>query len=132
MASLSLGGLPVTDTQPVPPAPGRPVVVTLPAEFDVGIAAGIYTQITAAFASGVRVVVADMTATMFCDTMAIRTLVLAHRQAPANGTELRLVVMSPGVLRIMEVLGVDTMLPVYDSLEEALAGQSQDGGRAGP
>ena len=122
----------MTNPQPVTPAPPRPVVVTLPAEFDMSNADGIYNEITAAFARSSPVVVADMTATTFCDTMAIRTLVLAHRQAPATGTELRLVVISPGVLRIMEVLGVDTMLPVYDSLEEALAGQSQDGGRAGP
>jgi len=113
----------VTDTQPVPPAPGRPVVVTLPAEFDVGIAAGIYTQITAAFASGVRVVVADMTATMFCDTMAIRTLVMAHRQAVATGAELRLVVTSPGILRVMEMLGIYRVLSVYGSLDEALTGR---------
>jgi|SRR5215831_11256838 len=121
----------MTNPQPVTPAPPRPVVVTLPAEFDMSNADGIYNEITAAFARSSRVV-ADMTATTFCDTMAIRTLVLAHRQAPATGTELRLVVISPGVLRIMEVLGVDTMLPLYDSLEEALAGQGQDGGRAGP
>jgi len=112
----------MTDTQPVPPAPARPTVVTLPTEFDMGNAAGIHNEITAAFARGPRVVVADMTATTFCDTMAIRTLVLAHRRAAADGAELRLAVPSPGVLRIMEVLGVDAMLPIYHSLEEALAG----------
>ena len=110
----------MTDSQPVPPA--RPTVVTLPAEFDMGNAAGIHNEITAAFARGHRVVVADMIATTFCDTMAIRTLVLAHRQAVATSTELRLAVSAPSVLRIMEVLGVDTMLPIYPSLEEAMAG----------
>jgi hypothetical protein len=28
----------------------------------------------------------------------------------------------PGVMRIMEVLGVDAVLPIYQSLEEAMAG----------
>ena len=111
----------MTDTYPTPPA-ARPPVVRLPDEFDMGNADGIYNEIAAAFARGSRVVVADMTVTTFCDTMAIRTLVLAHRQAAANDTELRLALSAPGVLRIMEVLGVDAMLPIYHSLEEALAG----------
>ena len=112
----------MTDPQPVTPAPPRPVVVTLPAEFDMSNADGIYTEITAAFARSSPVVVADMTATTFCDTLAVRTLVLAHRQAAADGAELRLAAPSPGVLRIMELLGVDAMLPIFDSLEEAFAG----------
>ena len=112
----------MTDTQPVTPDPPRPTVATLPVDFDMSNADGIYNEIAAAFARGPQVVVADMTATKFCDTMAIRTLVLAHRQAAANGAELRLVVSSPGVLRVMEVLGVDTLLPIYHSLEEASAG----------
>jgi anti-anti-sigma factor len=110
----------MVDAQPA--ASAQPVVVTLPAAFDMGNADGIYKEITAAFADGPQVVVADMSATTFCDTMGIRTLVLAHRQAAAIGTDLRLVVSSPGVLRIMEVLGVDAMLPIYDSMEEAVAG----------
>ena len=112
----------MTDTYPMPPAAARPPVVTLPDEFDMGNADGIYNEIAAAFARGSRVVVADMTVTTFCDTMAIRTLVLAHRRAAADGAELRLAVPSPGVLRIMEVLGVDAVLPIYESLDEALAG----------
>jgi hypothetical protein len=40
------GGLPVSDIPSVSPAPVQPVVVTLPAEFDVGISGGIYIRIT--------------------------------------------------------------------------------------
>jgi hypothetical protein len=44
------------------------------------------------------------------------------RQATATGTELRLIVPSPGIVRIMNILGVDRVLSLYDSLDEALAG----------
>jgi anti-anti-sigma regulatory factor len=68
-----------------------------------------------------------MTATIYCDTMAIRTLVMAHRQAAVTGTELQLVVTSPSILRVMELLGIHKVLSVYARLDEALAGQNRLG-----
>ena len=52
-----------------PPARGRvsPTVVTLPAEIDMVNADHIGADLQAAFAPGVTTVVADMTATTFCD-----------------------------------------------------------------
>jgi anti-anti-sigma regulatory factor len=71
----------MTDTEPVTPAQPQPVIVTLPAEIDTANADSVCTQITAKFASGARVVIADMTATTFCDTSGTRALVLACRHA---------------------------------------------------
>jgi anti-sigma B factor antagonist len=101
------------------------VVITLPAEIDMANADRISGQIAAALAPGPRTVIADMTATTFCDSLGIQVLVLAHRQAAAGGTELRLLQPCPRVLRLMEVLGVDAVLPVYHRLDEALAGPAQ-------
>ena len=106
----------------------RPVVVTLPAEIDVANADSIGGQIAAAVASRPKAVIADMTATTFCDSLGVRVLVLAHHDAAAHGTELRLLLPCPGVMRIMEVLGVDAVLPIYQSLEEALAGRGPAAG----
>src|SRR5215472_3649622 len=96
-----------------------PVVVSLPAEIDVANAERISGQLRAAVAAGPTVVIADMTATTFCDSMGVRALLLAHRHAGARGTELRLLLPSPYVLR---VLGVDAVLPIYHSREQVLAG----------
>ena len=52
---------------------------------------------------------------------------LTHRQAAACGTELRLLLSWPGVLRTMEVLGVAAVLPIYHSLEQALTGHRGTG-----
>jgi anti-sigma B factor antagonist len=98
------------------------VMIALPAEIDMANADRISGQITAALARSPGTVIADMTATTFCDSIGIRVLVLAHRQAAANGTELRLLQPSPRVLRVMELLGVDAVLPVYHRLDEALTG----------
>jgi anti-sigma B factor antagonist len=110
----------MADTEPA--APAQPPVVTLPAEIDMANADDIGQQLAAAFTPGARVVIADMTATTFCDSTGINMLLRASRRATANGAELRLLRPCPRVLRVMQVLGVDALLAIYYSLEEALAG----------
>ena len=97
------------------------VVVALPAEIDMASAGQAGQQLGAAIAPGVKAVIADMTATTFCDSSGIAMLMQAHRQAVANGTELRLVVRSAAVLRAVTPLRLDDLLPVYPSLGQALA-----------
>ena len=98
----------------------RRVVVTLPAEIDLVNADQIGRQRVAALAPGVAIVVADMTATRFCDTSGVRMLVLAHKEAAAHNAELRVVLPSADVLRVLAILQVDRVLRIYLSLEEAL------------
>jgi len=108
------------------PAEPRPAVVLLPAELDVANAHLFGGQLSAALASGATIVIADMTGTTFCDSMGIRVLVRAHRQAIANNAELRLAVLHPHVRRGLERMGVGELLYVYRSLNEAMAGASAD------
>ena len=51
------------------------VVVALPAEIDMANADQVGQQLGSAFAPGVRTVIADMTATTFCDSSGIGMLV---------------------------------------------------------
>ena len=104
-------------------APGQPqlVIVTLPGEIDMANVDDIGRQLTAPFLAGAGVVIADMTATTFCDSLGIGMLVKAWRQATAHGGQLRLLVPCPGVLKVMDVLGVSAVLPIYHSLEKAVA-----------
>ena len=60
------------------PAQAQPVIVRLPAEIDMANADSIGEELAAASAPGVAVVIADMTATTFCDSMGMRMLVLAR------------------------------------------------------
>jgi len=111
----------VADTEPVIPAPALPAVVTLPPEIDIANADAVGDQLAAALAPGVKVIIADMTATTFCDSRGVRMLVLAQRQAVTHGAELRLLLPNPHVMRVWRILGLEMVLPVYQSLEEALA-----------
>jgi anti-sigma B factor antagonist len=108
-------------------------MVVLPVEIDVSCAGRVGDGLNAALADGVRVVVADLSGTGFCDSSGVRTLVLFHRRAAARGAEVRMVVTSPTVRRVFELMGVDGVLPVYGTLGEAMAdAPSRGGGQPDP
>ena len=109
----------MTGTSPMTAAHGQPVIVTLPAEIDMANVDALGEQLAAAFAPGPRAVIADMTATTFCDSSGIGMLVRAQKQATAHGAELRLLLPHPNVLRVMTIQGADALLPICHSLEEA-------------
>jgi anti-sigma B factor antagonist len=98
-----------------------PVVVELPAEIDVTNSEQVYQQLVAVLTPGVDTVVADMTATIFCDSSGVHAIMHAHETAGARDVQLRLAV-SPGtsVRRVLQLIGVGRLVPVYLSLEEAL------------
>jgi anti-sigma B factor antagonist len=99
----------------------RPVIVPLPAEIDIVNAGDVGEQLRAAFAPGVSVVIADLGSTVFCDSSGVRQLVLAHKRAVASNRELRVVISSAGVLRVLAILGIDRVLEIYPDLAAALA-----------
>jgi anti-sigma B factor antagonist len=101
------------------------IVVTLPAEIDMATAGAIGEELAAALAPGVRAVIADMTATTFCDSAGINMLIRAKKQAAAHGAELRLLLRSANVIRVLKIQGVDAVLPIYHGLEEAQAGRER-------
>jgi anti-sigma B factor antagonist len=100
-------------------------VIALPAEIDMANADRVGQQLGSALELGVRTVIADMTATTFCDSSGISMLVRAHKHAAANGTELRLAVSAAAVLRTLTLVSIDHLLPIYPSLSTALAAGPQ-------
>jgi anti-anti-sigma factor len=102
-----------------------PVIIALPAEIDMANADQVGRQLGSAFAAGVTTVIADMRVTRFCDSSGISMLVRAHKQATANGTQLRLVVLSTAVLRILTLVQMDHLLLIYPTLSQALAAGPQ-------
>jgi anti-sigma B factor antagonist len=102
--------------------PVMPVVVELPAEIDVTNSEQVYQQLVAVLAPGVDTLVADMTATVFCDSSGVHAIMHAYETADAREVQLRLAV-APGtsVGRTLQLVGVGRLMPVYPSLAEALA-----------
>jgi anti-sigma B factor antagonist len=100
-----------------------PVVVVLPPEIDVTNADQVYEQLTAAFGPGVGMVVADMTGTVFCDSSGVHAIMHAYETAGARDVRLRLAVSpNTSVRRVLQLIGVGRLVPVYGSLQEALNG----------
>jgi anti-sigma B factor antagonist len=101
-------------------AQDTPVVVAMPPEIDVTNAKQVYEQLAAALRLGADTVVADLTATTFCDSSGVHAILHAHESAVARNVGLRLAVAPEGsVRRVLELIGVGNLMPVYSSLDEA-------------
>jgi len=101
----SLGGLPI---------------VTPPPEIDVGNAEHFGAALVAAARDHATIIV-DMAATEFCDSSGLGALAMAVRRAQDAGGELRLVVGSPSVRKVLAVTGLDSVCVLFDQLPEAIA-----------
>lgn len=107
---------------PVRLAGGVPVVAA-PQEIDVTNAGLLRAALLAASGNGTgtRTVVLDMSGTHFCDSAALNVLIRAHQRAEADDAELRLVMTGSDVLRIFVVTGIDRVIPIFATLDEALS-----------
>lgn len=100
---------------------GRSVLIKLPAEIDVTNARAALARLLPAL-DGPGLVIADMTGTTFCDSAGLRMLITVRDRARDGGSTLRIIIRPDGsVARAMTILGLDRMLPVYDSVADATA-----------
>ena len=106
---------------------GRRAVVAFPEHVDMSNAAQIREQLLAVFDRGAAVVIADMSATAWCDYVGVDAVARACQQATVRRAELRLVATSPAVRRLLAAEGLDRLVPVYSSLEAAIAAGEPDG-----
>lgn len=104
-------------------------IVPLPGEIDVTSCEQVCARVGAAFAGGAAVVLADFTATWFCDCGSLRRLLAVQQRAAAEGSQLRLVI-PPGSLvrRVADLTGLDRRLHIYSSVREATAWLPGSGG----
>jgi anti-sigma B factor antagonist len=107
---------------------GEQAVFVTPADIDITNADQIRQELRAAASLGAPVLIIDMSATTFCDSSGVQAIidaynqVEAHNQSAATRTQLRLV--ANAVRRIITLIGVDQLIPVYSTLEAALADRS--------
>jgi anti-anti-sigma factor len=100
------------------------IIVRMPAEIDLINAADVAAELARAVDSGARIVIADLSATVFCDCSAIGVLLSAAGTAAASGAELLLVVGAGGrVRRLVDVLRLGQVLSIYPTLSAALSGR---------
>ena len=107
---------------------GQLAVITMPEEIDMSNGAEVQDGLLAALALRPAVLVVDMTGTTFCDSAGVRAIMLSHRQASSQGSELRLVISSPGVHRVFSIIGAGDLVQIHPDLGSALAaGQDSEG-----
>jgi len=88
-------------------------VIRAPGEIDVASAEPLRAVLAETAARGHATIVVDLSATRFCDSAGLHVLIRAHRMAVAEGGEVRLVMGSPGMLRIFAITGVDRVMPRF-------------------
>jgi PAS domain S-box-containing protein len=109
---------------------GPVAVVPSPEHLNASGAAGMGDQIRAALRDGAAVLVADMSATSWCDRAGLDALIRAYQLAAVSQAELRLVVTGAAVGRLVSDAGLDRLVPVFGSVEAAMAAPGPDGNAA--
>ena len=100
-------------------------VVAAPEEIDITNAPELRSALLEAAAHGTLVV--NMTRTQFCDSSGLHTLLAAHKRAQAEGGGLLLAITAAPVLRVLALTSIDRMIPIFTSLDQALAQTTANG-----
>ncbi len=109
---------------------GRHAMVTMPEEIDVISAPDVAELISAAAAGSPEVITVDLTATVFCDSAGVEVLARAREVAAARGVDFRLALGGSPVARILQLTGLDEVMPLYRDVPHSLATPAARPGRA--
>lgn len=91
----------------------------MPPEIDIANSGLLGARLASALASGTPRVIADLTATSFCDCAGFRMLADTYLEAITRDVELRLVLPAGHVRRTLALLEMDCWLPVCPDLATA-------------
>jgi anti-sigma B factor antagonist len=101
--------------------PGGAVVLRVSGELDLASVPRLEEALATVSADPT---VIDLSECTFLDSSAVRMLASAGRSLSEAGSRFAIVASNPGLLRVLEITGVDTMLAVHHSTESALAAAS--------
>jgi len=96
-------------------------LVTASGEIDAATADSVADAVSAALSDGHKVVLLDFTEVTFIDSTGLGVLVKSHRAAEAVGATFAVVHPTPQTRKLIRVLGLDQLLNIYESHDEALA-----------
>jgi anti-sigma B factor antagonist len=109
---------------------GRTAVVSLPAEIDITNADQVREDLLSVLNQGADLLIADLSKTIFCDSSGVSALARSFRRAEASQSEMRLVVSTLAVQRVLALTGVDRLLNIYPSVAASLAASPDSGNAA--
>jgi anti-sigma B factor antagonist len=102
---------------------GQTAVVSLPEEIDITNADQVREDLLSLLNQGAVLLIADLSKTTFCDSAGVSALARTFRRAEASQSEMRLVVSTRSVQRVLSLTGVDRLLNIYPSVSASLAGR---------
>ena len=97
-------------------------VVSVRGEIDLFTAPEFKALIHDAIEAGRELVVVDLTATSFIDSSSLGVLISAHRRLKLRGGRLVVACDVPAVLSTFKITGLDSVLEMASSRDDALAG----------
>jgi anti-sigma B factor antagonist len=97
-------------------------IVSLPAEIDIINADQVREDLLSVLNQGAVLLIADLSKTTFCDSAGVGALARTFRRAEASRSEMRLVVSTRPIARVLSLTGIDRLLDIYPSVSAALAG----------
>jgi anti-anti-sigma factor len=97
------------------------VTVRCGGEVDLGTAPHLRAALQASIRGHARGVVADLSAATFCDSMVFTVLVEAHGDAQARDIPFAIAADGAAVIRPLELLGLDRLLPLHAAAAAARA-----------
>jgi anti-anti-sigma factor len=100
---------------------GDLVVVSVTGEVDAYHAGALRLELLSVVASGARVVVVDLDATTFIDSVTLGVLLATLRRVQSRGGELRVACADGPIRRTFELTQLVQVLRVYGNLAEALS-----------
>ena len=95
-------------------------VVVISGEIDLAVADDLRATLTKGVDSSTALVI-DMSEVTFIDSTGISALVAAARRARERGGWIRLAGPQRSPRRVLTIAGVDSLLPIYDTVDEAVA-----------
>jgi anti-sigma B factor antagonist len=103
------------------PGPDDVYVVRVAGEVDMSHEEELRGELRAAAAADTRGIVVDLTECEFIDSTGVRALLLSSQAQQAEGERERLAVAasSEQILRILSVMGIDQVIPILPTVEEA-------------
>lgn len=96
-------------------------VIIATGEIDVATADEVMAVITKALDEGQRQVLLDLAAVTFIDSTGLGMLIKAHRRARSTAATFAVVHPTAQTRKLIAVLGLDRLLSVYDTREQALS-----------
>ncbi|WP_432177061.1 STAS domain-containing protein [Streptomyces sp. Tue6028] len=99
---------------------GRITVLTVQGEIDHDSAGQFHQALNTGYSSSPPQVVVDLSGVTFMDSTGIQALAVTHRSTQSAHGWIRIAAPNDAVLRVIQIVGLDTVVACYPTLDQAI------------